>query len=193
MIYQLPKAVTIDGEDHAIRYDFRVILTILELLNDEELDNISKAEGMLEIFYVDPCKISNLKKAVEECYRFIDLGEISKGSSARVMDWEQDFSYIIAPINRVLGYEAREVPYDYGSNTGGLHWWTFMSAYMEIGGDCLFSQVVSIRDKLARGKNLDKYERDWMNRNLEIVRLKNRFTKEEHQLISEWTGEKKHG
>ena len=106
------------------------------------------------------------------------------------MDWEQDFNYIIAPINRVLGKEIREIPYDFDANTGGLHWWTFMSAYMEIGGDCMFSQIVSIRDKQARGKKLEKYEREWLRRNADIVNLKQKFTGKENELFHEWMGGK---
>ena len=37
MEYTLPKTVNIDGEEYEIRADFRVILTILELLGDREL------------------------------------------------------------------------------------------------------------------------------------------------------------
>lgn len=186
MIYDLPKTVTIDNEEHAIRYDYRVILTILEMLNDPDLPDALKAEGMIELFYCDPSGIRNIKAAVEACYDFIDMGAQPGKKSPRVMDWEQDFRYIIAPINRVLGCEARSVPYDYDANTGGLHWWTFMGAYQEIGSDCLFSQVVNIRDKLARGKKLEKYEREWLNRNRQLVDLKQKMSQAENDLASAW-------
>ena len=32
-----------------------------------------------------------------------------------------DFPRIIAPVNRVLGYETRAVDYDIETNTGGIH------------------------------------------------------------------------
>ena len=77
--------------------------------------------------------------------------------------------------------------YDIDTNTGGLHWWTFMSAYMEIGGDCLFSQIVSIRDKQARGEKLDKSERKWLRRNNDIIQLRQRFSDSENEIIDAWT------
>lgn len=193
MNYSLPKTATVSGKELAIRYDFRVILTILELLNDIELDDSDKAEAMLDLFYLNPEQIGNISEAIEECYRFIDMGEGTQKKSPRVMDWEQDFRYIIAPINRVLGMETREVPYDYEHNTGGLHWWTFMSAYMEIGGDCMFSQIVSIRDKRARGKKLEKHEKEWLRRNADIVEFKQKFTEAENDLFKEWMGGDKDG
>ena len=194
MIYDLPKTAMVGGEELDIRYDYRVILTILELLNDPDLSNESKAEGMIELFFVEPERVRDAKAAVEACYNFIDMGEASDKKSPRVMDWEQDFRYIIAPINRVLGRECREIPYDYDSNTGGLHWFTFLAAYQEIGSDCLFSQIVSIRDKLARGEKLEKYEKKWLSRNRRLVDFKQKFSKAEDALASAWmSGGKKNG
>ena len=188
MKYTLPKTAMVGGKELEIRTDFRVILEIITMLNDPDLDGQDKAEALLEMFYVHPELITDAKGAVDECYEFIDMGDKRSKKSARLVDWDQDFNYIIAPVNRVLGREARDVPYDIETNTGGLHWWTFMSAYMEIGGDCLFSQIVSIRDKRARGEKLEKYERKWATRNAGIVDLKQKFSEQENDLAREWTG-----
>ena len=188
MNYTLPKTVTVGGEDLSIRYDFRVILEIIQMLNDPDLDQEDKAEALLAMFFVDPDAVTDPKEAIEGCFDFIDMGERSKKKSPRLMDWGQDFNYIISPINRVLGREVREIPYDIETNTGGLHWWTFLSAYMEIGGDCMFSQLVSIRDKRARGKKLEKYEREWLRRNIEIVEFKQKYSDSENDLAKEWMG-----
>ena len=104
------------------------------------------------------------------------------------MDWEQDFPYIVAPVNRVLGTEIRAVPYDFKENRGGFHWWSFLAAYREIGGDCTFAQVVSLRDKLARGKTLDKADREWLRRNRALVDFRRKYTKAEDALLKGWIG-----
>jgi len=188
MEYTLPKTVAIDGEQHEIRYDFRVILTILEALKDPDLSDYDKAETAITLFYVSPDGIKNPNEALVACYSFIDMGkQKTVAKSPRLMDWEQDFPYIIAPINRVLGKESREIPYDFETNTGGLHWWTFMGAYMEI-GECMFSQIVSIREKQARGKKLEKHEREWYRRNIDIIEFKQKFTDDENELTKEWMG-----
>lgn len=185
MNFTLPKSVSIDGKDYAVRYDFRVILEIITMLQDGDLSGSDKTEALLMMFYLDPPE--DVEKAVEACFSFIDNSGRPKKKAPRLTDWEQDFDYIIAPVNRVLGYESRAVEYDPVQNTGGLHWWTFLAAYMEIGGDCLYSQIVSIRDKQARKKKLEKHERDWLRRNGDLVRLKNRYTSQEDELIKEWT------
>ena len=187
MNFSLPKTVTVDGKECAIRYDFRVILEIMGMLQDADLSGEDKTEALLDMFYVEPEKLGNLQEAVEECFKFIDNSNREKKKSPRLMDWEQDFGYIIAPVNRVLGYECRAVDYDPITNTGGVHWWTFLSAFMEIGGDCLYSQIVSIRDKQAHKKKLEKYEKDWLRRNADIVRLKPRYSEAEEELLKEWT------
>ena len=194
MIYSLPKTAKVGEEELEIRYDYRVILTILELLNDPDLGMEDKAEGMIDLFYMNPEKIRDYKAAVEECYRFIDLGQTdARKPGPRLMDWEQDFPYIVAPVNRIMGKEIREIPYDFDENTGGLHWWTFMGAYMEIGGNCMFSQLISIREKRAKGKKLEKHEREWLRRNIDIVEFKRKYSEAENDIAKDWMGGGKNG
>lgn len=158
------------------------------MLNDPDLSNDDKAEALLTMFYIDPEEITNIREAIDEAYKFIDGNSNRKPQKGpRLTDWEQDIDYIVSPINRVLGYDCRAVEYDSETNTGGLHWWTFVSAYMEIGSDCLFSQIVSIRDKQARGKKLEKYEREWLQRNADLVKIKTKYSDNESSLIDAWT------
>lgn len=188
MNFTLPKTVTVRETEYRIRYDFRVILEIIVMLNDMDLSDEEKMECVMDMFFYDEAPMC--KEAIEACFSFIDGGSERAAPAKkrpRLLDWEQDFEYIIAPVNRVLGYESRTVDYDIETNTGGLHWWTFLGAYMEIGGDCLFSQIVSIRDKQARGEKLDKSERKWLRRNSDIVQLRQRFSASESDIIDEWT------
>lgn len=178
MNYCLPTKVDIAGVEYPIRSDFRVILEIIELLQDD-LTPAEKAEGVLTMFYEEIP--SDAAQAINKCFEFMDMGDKPK-KSPRLVDWEKDFNYIIAPINRVLGYECRSAEY--------LHWWTFLAAFMEIGGDCVFSQIVNIRDKLARGKKLEKYEQEWLRKNRQLVHLPQRTTAAEDKLLNEWLGVK---
>ena len=93
----------------------------------------------------------------------------------------------MAPVNRVLGREIRDIPYDPRSNTGGLHWWSFLSAFYEIGGDCTFAQIVALRLKLLRHEKLDKAEKDWLRRNRHLVELPTGTTRAEEALLAAWT------
>lgn len=187
MNFDLPKSVSFGDETHAIRYDFRVILEIITMLQDADLSGADKTEALLDMFYLEPDEVRDVQSAVNAAFDFIEAGSRRKKKSKRLMDWEQDWDYIIAPINRVLGFDARGVEYDKDNNTGGVHWWTFLGAYMEIGGDCLYAQIVSIRDKRSRNKKLEKYEREWAKRNSDLVQLRSKYTEAEDELVNEWT------
>lgn len=180
MTYDLPLTFEIDGADFEIRTDYRVILGLLEILNDPEFTNEEKATAMIETLIVDWENVRDYKQALEKCRWFIDMGQSNGKKSARLVDWEKDFPYIVAPINRVLGYECRAVPM--------LHWWTFLSAYMEIGGECTFAQIVNIRSKLNKGKKLEKHEREWLRQNREIVNLPQKYTAEDDEILKHWLG-----
>ena len=100
-----------------------------------------------------------------------DMGvEKTDKPSPRVMDWEQDATLIIPAVNRVVGREIRADKY--------MHWWTFLSAYMEI-GECTFTHILSIRQKRATGKKLEKWEQDYIRDNKDVVLLKDKLTAQE--------------
>ena len=185
MNYGLPKSVEINGEEFEIRYDYRVILEIFEAMNDAELSGEERGLAVLQMFYVDFEKLTDYETAVKKCMEFIACEkkqDTGKKKGPQLIDWAQDFQYIAGPINRVLGYEIREKPYDIETNTGGVHWWTFVGAYSEI-GDCFFAQVVSIRNKMARGKPLDKQDREFYRNNRDIIDLKVKVSDAENELM----------
>lgn len=182
MIYDLPTSVEVCGVEYDIRSDYRAILDICVALHDVELDEREKAYVALLIFYPDfeSMPPEHYEEAIKQCYQFIDCGESTQGKKQpRLMDWEQDFRYIVAPINRVAGKEIRSVEY--------MHWWTFISCYYEI-GDCLFAQIVRIRDKKAKGKQLDKSEREFYRKNKDLIDLKQKYTQADNDTINMWIG-----
>lgn len=187
MGYDLPTSVDINGESYSIRYDFRVALDIFEALNDAELSDGERALAVLQMFYVDFEQLRDYNAAIRECMKFLNGGkeEQQEKKQTRLVSWKQDFPYLVAPINRVLGFETRSVPYDPEENTGGVHWWTFLSAYMEI-GDCLFAQIVGIRAKRARGKRLDKSEQEFYRKNRDLVDIQVQYTEQENELLKMW-------
>lgn len=189
MDYGLPTSVEINGKQFAIRYDFRAILDIFEVMNAPELTGEDRCEAALQIFYPDYDDLTDYDTAIRECLKFINGGQEDeeKGKQRQLISWEQDFSYIISPINRIIGRDVRGIPYDTETNTGGLHWYTFLSAFYEI-GDCLFAQIVSIRNKLASGKKLDKQEMKFYRQNQKIIDVRTQYTTAEDDLLSVWLG-----
>lgn len=187
MEYGLPKSVEIGDAEFEVRYDFRVILDIFEVLNDLELTEQERAYVVLQMFYMDFESIPDYNAALKELFRFINRGEVEDSAKRppKLVSWEQDFQYIVAPVNKALGCEIRAAEYDPEKNTGGVHWWTFLAGYMEI-GDCFFAQVVRIRDKKAKGKPLDKSDQEFYRKNRNVIDIKAQYTEAEEKILSKW-------
>lgn len=156
--YALPTTITSGGRVYAIRNqgDYRVILDVIAALNDIDLEEDERAEAALTIFLeADIYDLPDIGEAAQQMCEFLSCGQKeddTKRHHPKLMDWQDDAPMIVSGVNRVLGMEVRAVSY--------LHWWTFVSAYMEIGESTL-ATVISIRDKTARGKKLEKHEREF--------------------------------
>lgn len=194
MIYDLPTALTVQGQPYAIRTDYRVMLDLFEAFNDPDLSDEDKAIVCLGILFIAPETLpaDGLEEALQQASWFLNCGSDAQAQqkAPKLVDWEKDFPYIVAPINRVAGREVRAIPYNRETNEGGLHWWTFISYYYEIGGDCVFAQIVRIRDQLARGKKLDKMDREWYRKNKALVDMPQKLTSLDQETIKLWTGGK---
>ena len=178
--WELPSALEVGGKNWTIRTDFRAILDVLKYFDDPDYEDDEKIIVCLDILYEDfeSMPMNLYQEAIEKAIDFIDMGIKDDGrKKPHVMDWEQDAAIIIPSINSVLHTEIRSVRY--------MHWWTFLSAYYEI-GDCLFAQIVRIRDHLARGKPLDKEDRKWYRENRHLVDFKARYTDAEKETLKAW-------
>lgn len=176
----LPTSLEVCGTVYEIRSDYRAALDLCAALSDPELDGQDRAWTLLEILYpgLERLPPEHYEQAVEQGLWFLSGGaEEDRAPAPRLVDWEQDFPYIVAPINRVTGTEIRAEEY--------MHWWTFLAAYYEI-GECTFSQIVRVRDQLARGKQLDKADREWYRRNRRLVDFRQKYTQQEETALSQW-------
>ena len=182
--YRLPTEIIIDETTYPINRngDYRMVLDVISALNDDEMTEQGKAYCALCIFY-DFNIPQDVKKAADEMLIFINCGEVDETRDKKppIMSWEQDFPVLVAPINKALGTEIRSVPY--------LHWWTFISGYMEI-GECRFSSIVNIRTKKRKGIKLDKWEQEFYNENRSKVDLKTKFDYSEQQFLDNILGMK---
>ncbi len=183
MIWDLPIDVEIKGKRCPIRNkcDYRVVLDVICALNDNDLTYEEKVKCALFIFYEDVSQIDDFETAIKEMFRIINNGEedTAPDNKPQLMDWEHDFKQIAPPISRVLGYDVR-TPNKY------THWYSFLGGYMEI-GECTFATIVSIRNKRAKNKKLEKWEVDFLREHRKMIDLPQKITAEEWDLLnSEW-------
>ena len=177
--WELPTSISVNNTEYAIRTDYRAVMDLLTAFSDKEMlgeseeeTNIIRALLVLNILFIDEVKPEDQNEAIKKAIEFIDMGIESSRDVKKptLMDWEQDAPLIIPAINKVLGREIRSDKY--------MHWWTFLSAYMEI-GECSFTHIINIRDKKAKGKKLEKWELEYIQEHKEIVLLKEKLTEKE--------------
>lgn len=173
--YELPRELQVGERRYRIRADCWSVLDILIAMNDPELSRQSKGIVMLKILFPDyrEIPISLWEEACEKACAFIDCGQ--KGDERRhprTVDWEQDAALIIAGVNAVARGEVRDQPH--------LHWWTFFGYFMEI-REGLFAAVASIRQKKAKHKKLEKWERDFYRENKELIDFQKKESQEERR------------
>ena len=155
MIGSLPTTLNVGGEDRRIRSDFRTALLILEAYADPDLTDYDKCVVCVECLFEDEIPPELYDDALKQACWYLDGGNVAHSRvSVRVIDWAQDEAIIFPAINKVLGW------------------------FQEIGEGAL-STIVGIRYKLARGKQLEKWERDYLRDNGDRVRLKQRYSAEE--------------
>ena len=168
-MYTIPTSVDIGGREWHIRNDgdYRTILDCFSALGDADLDMQERLIASLLIFYDDLSDIDdlilfgeNLEDAVKEMYIFFNCGNrtesVGTKTNYKLIDWEQDEQLICSAVNKVAGKEIRFEPY--------IHWWTFMGYYTAV-GESPISTIISIRDKIIRGKKLEKHEREFRRDN----------------------------
>ena len=161
MIGQLKTSLRVNGREYAIKPDFRNILTIIEAYNDENLKAHEKACICLTRLY------ETIPEDIEGAYRaaidFIDNGAQDNGKQpARLIDWAKDESIMFPAINKVAGFETRTADF--------IHWHTFLGYFMEV-DDGVWRTVLTIRQKKAQHKTLEKWEQDFYRANKDICAI----------------------
>lgn len=181
MIGALPQYLTIGAENYEIRSDYRDVLHVFEAFMDPELSEGEKGTVAIYLLF-EPFTCADdvfeaqengfdVNEAFKQIVWFIYAGkETGENRELPIYDWMQDEQMIFSAVNKVAGKETRAEDY--------IHWWTFLGYFNEIGeGD--FSFIVGIRNKLNHGKKLEKYEREYLSKHKDVVRIRKRLTEEE--------------
>ena len=183
MNYGLPTTVTVNGAEYAIRSDYRVILDLIEALLSDDYSGQDRAIAVLGVFYVKMPPHEDWEEAIKQAFLFISMGqEEKKKESPRLVDWGKDFPVIISAVNNVAKQEVRALDY--------CHWWTFMGYFDSISSESTFANVVSIRNKRAKGKKLEKWEQEYYSENKHLVDIRKpiNYTAEEQELLTSLRG-----
>lgn len=174
-MYELPTTVNVFDRTYRIRNrgDYRTLILVNKTLSHPDLGKEEKALAALILFYdelentddvLNEFETSELlQEAIKQMQIFISCGEddsVGYKTNYKLYDWEKDEKLITSSINPMLGQGQDIRAFEY------MHWWTYISYFMGIKESPL-SNVVGIRDKIIKGKKLEKYEQEFRRDNPE--------------------------
>ena len=141
LLEQMPQAVTIDGEAVPINTDFRICLRIIQALEDERLMEHEKLTVLITLLYpgISP---ENTALAIKQGLKFLNLGEPVDSSKARqqiVYNLNKDSAYIYTAFKSTFNIDLNTVE--------NLHYWKFRSLFVDLGRDCFFNTLISLRSR----------------------------------------------
>lgn len=144
LVSKFPEAIKIDNKIYEINSDFRTCLKIMLAFEDDELTLNEKCDIMIQLLYKEMPE--NIELAVQKGIKFLDCGDslVKKDTEdKRVYSFSKDSKFI---------YSALKQTHNEDLNSKELHWWQFVFLFMDVNKDCMFSQLVSLRQKKNSGK-----------------------------------------
>ena len=159
-----PDYVVVNDKRVRIVTDFREYIKLIDLLKDDEVNTIEKAELIMSWFLDEPAG------AFSECLQALsDFVTNYRGRETRsnreeendqeseeqhntpVISYNQDAPYIIAGFLECYGIDLTEVPY--------MHWWKFQMLIDGMNEDCELKKRMGYRS-IDLSKIKDKEERE---------------------------------
>lgn len=167
----LPVQTKIQDRVYDLQADFRDVLEVIGWLQNPELPEFIRWQVALGLFYKQDVAPEHSREAMAYLGWFLTGGNPEGDKPGpKLLDWEQDAAAIISDVNKTAGQEIRALPF--------LHWWTFLSWFHGI-GEGQVSALVSIRDKLQRGKKLEGWEKEFYRQNRDRIQLKKKYSPQE--------------
>ena len=142
LVDQFPESVEIDGVKCEIRTDYRYGLRAIMAFEDDELASLEKQYVMLNLLYKQIP--TNTEVALKKAIWFLDAGlESDGGSGLRLYSYSKDASYIFSAFRQTHGIDLETVK---------MHWWKFVTLFMDLGADTVFTNLISLRKRVKTGK-----------------------------------------
>jgi len=150
----LPTKIRVKDKIFDINTDFRVIINILLAFEDSSLSREEQFYVAINNLYKKEIPNDYLDEAIKQAIKFINGGEEDKSikmNEKRIYSFTKDGNRIFSGINQTHKRELEKETY--------LHWWVFLSLFMDMSPDCMFGELTYYRKRKNEGK-LTKEEKD---------------------------------
>lgn len=149
---RLPNGVTVDGKFYKMDFDFRNVLRMMEVLDDDNLMPGARAYNALHCVCKRPKNVFKVLEAVKGLL----FTAPRKKADQKVTDWVQDAGLIRAAFRQEYGIDL------YHDN---LHWIEFTELLNAIPEGNRYSEIVGIRARpMPEPTKWNQKEREWLLR-----------------------------
>lgn len=163
----LPQKIKIKNTIYNINFDYKTIINILLAFEDTELTRSEQTYIMLKNLYIEEIPKEDTQEAIEKAIKFIDGGKIEEVDNLnqkekRIYSFKKDGNYIFSGISQTHNIDLSE--------KNNLHWWVFLSFFMDMSPNCTFGELVYYRKRKNENK-LTKEEKEHYKKIKKLVDL----------------------
>jgi len=133
-----PTKIICDGEDYNINSDFRTILKVLRLNEDQEIFPQQKCLMMLKWFYTNKYP-NDLQKGIESLFGFICNNPIDDDESKKPPQYDFEYDAEEIYISFLKDYDIGLVEIDF------LHWYKFRTMLRNLSEESPLMQRIRLR------------------------------------------------
>jgi hypothetical protein len=167
-----------------IRTDFRESIKFELLMQDKNLSEEVKIMQALQLYYYDPEKITDIRKAIDEILWFYkcgketqenkgkEEGETTQERIKQIYSYEFDDEYIFSAFLEQYGIDLNEIEY--------MHWWKFKALFNSLSENTQFVKIMSYRN-MNIAKIKDKEMKSHYKKMQELYKLPDMRTDEEKE------------
>lgn len=161
---KLPTKIKVNNNIYDINYDFRTAINILLAFEDNELTESEKVYIMIKNLYKNEIPDEDYIEAANKAVKFIDGGnnDRTENKEKRIYSFKKDGNYIFSGINQTHNINLSEQP--------NLHWWVFLSLFMDMSPECTFGELIYYRKRKMENK-LTKEEKEQYKKIKKLVDL----------------------
>lgn len=155
----LPCEITLNGRTYKINLSFNRVLSVLDLLKDDNWSTAEAYDVIYEWLVISPVKkigIAERMAVVEKIFKdFLVSEDSSDSKKPPVLSFSQDSKYIYAAFLEAYGVNLFK-------EQDRLSWWEFTSLLSSLPSETRLSQIVRIRSEdvpTPNGKNQAEIDR----------------------------------
>lgn len=173
-----PELAEIDGKEYKINTDFRVGIQCFIAIDDDEIDDFSRALAVIGLLFKDYESIQNYNEALKIAKKYLTCENKYQRKETKIdMDFIHDEAYIKASFLSDYKIDLNKLEY--------MHWYQFCELISGLTDNSILSKVRDLRN-LDLSEYKDKKQKAKLMEAKASVALPIKYSKQEQEEIDEF-------